>query len=233
MANNLVFNVEPGQLKVQIFGSETNQALSTTSGRLNIQSITDTVSTTFGDINGSVTFGSVTFGSVTFGDINGSVTFGSVTFGAINGSVTFGSVTFGDINGSVTFGSVTFGSVTFDAVTFGEAEIKHTSRYVATDTATSVLSSTTVYAGILQQDVSPMSMVSFAVHNRGAAQVSIKVEVSPNASFWILDTSAFTLDGNVATVFVPKYFLKYARLSYASLTNLAEITFDAYYQAHV
>jgi hypothetical protein len=223
MANNLVFNVEPEQLKVQIFGSETNQALSTTSGRLNIQSITDTVATTFGNINGTVTFGdisgSVTFGSVTFS----SVTFSSVTFGNINGTVTFG-----DINGTVTFSSVTFGSVTF-----GEAQIQHASRYVATDTATSVLSSTTVYDDILPKDVSQMSMVSFAVHNKGTGQVSIKVEVSPNANFWILDTSAFTLDGNVATVFVPKYFLKYARLSYASLTAAADITFDAYYQAHV
>jgi len=117
--------------------------------------------------------------------------------------------------------------------TDGLLNILHRARYVASDTAENVTTASTEYAGLLAADVSEKSNVSFAVHNKGAQQVSIRVEVSPNNSLWILDSEEMTLAGNAATVFVPKYFLKYARIAYASLTDATTVTFDAWYQAAV
>lgn len=199
MPNHLVFNREPDQLKIHIYGSETDTPVSTTNGRLNIESISDTVSVTF---SGSV---SVTVTDLDIRDL--AYTQDTVRI---------------------------YGSETYPlATTTGWLNIFNRSRYVAESSAFTVTGSSSEYNGILEFDVSDKSVVSFAVHNKGAAEISIKVEVSPDSTLWITDSSAFTLTGNAATIFTPKYFLKYARIAYAALTDGSAFTFDAWYQAQV
>jgi hypothetical protein len=56
----------------------------------------------------------------------------------------------------------------------------------------------------------------------GTNPVSIRVVVSATKTGpWILNTSALTEAVDEATVFVPKYFLRYATISYAA-TGAAE-----------
>ncbi len=244
MPNHLVFNREPDQLKIQIYGSETDTPVSTTNGRLNIESISDTVSVTF---SGSV---SVTVTDLDIRDlaytqdtvrIYGSETYplstteGRLNIESISADVSITSTDLDIRDLAYTQDTVRiYGSETYPlATTTGWLNIFNRSRYVAESSAFTVTGSSSEYNGILEFDVSDKSVVSFAVHNKGAAEISIKVEVSPDSTLWITDSSAFTLTGNAATIFTPKYFLKYARIAYAALTDGSAFTFDAWYQAQV
>lgn len=191
MPNYVVFNPQPDQLKVQVFGSDATNALSTTDGRLNIESISADVSVTVTDLD--------------IRDL-------AYTQDTVR-----------------VYGSETYALET----TNGWANILHRSRYFTSDTATTVTGTSATYTGLLAQDVSDKTNVSFAVHNTGAAQISVRIDVSPDNNLWITDTTAQTLEGNAATVFVPKYFLKYARVAYAALTDGSAFTFDAWFQAAV
>ncbi|MGB9887922.1 MAG: DUF6385 domain-containing protein [Moorellales bacterium] len=281
MPNYAVFNPLPEQLKVQIFGSETASPISTTDGRLNIESISAPVTVTATDLDirnlvytqdtlriyGSEdTPISTTDGRLNIESISAPVTVTSTDLDIRNLlysqdtiriygsedtpiSTTDGRLNIESISAPVTV-TVTdldirdltytqdtvriYGSETYALeTTLGRLNIRHRSRYFVSDTATTVTTTSTTYTGLLAQDVSELTHVSFAVHNRGSGVVSIKIEVSPDASLWITDTEAMTVAANSATVFVPKYFLKYARLAYASLTADSAITFDAWFQAAV
>ncbi|MCW3489269.1 DUF6385 domain-containing protein [Dethiobacter alkaliphilus] len=128
------------------------------------------------------------------------------------------------------YGSEAFPLTTTDD---GLLNILQRARFVATDTEDDVETAATDFAGLLASDVSEKTNVSFAVHNTSNEQLSIRVEVSPDETLWILDSEELTLEGEEATVFVPKYFLKYARIAYASLTDGETVTFDAWFQAAV
>jgi hypothetical protein len=199
MPNYVVFNREPEQLKTQIYGSDANTPISTTDGRLNIESISADVTVTANDL-----------------DIRDLV-FGTDAIRVYGSESTPLSTTGGRLN---------IESISADVNTILSA------RTMVSETETDVTSSTTVDAGLLASDRSRLSEASFAVHNKTANQVSIRIEVSPsNTGPWMIDTLAETLNGNEATVFVPRYFLSYARIAYASLTDAVAITFDAWYQA--
>ncbi|ADI00834.1 DUF6385 domain-containing protein [Syntrophothermus lipocalidus] len=244
MPNNLVFNREPDQLKIQIYGSDTSNPISTTNGRLNIESISDTVSVTFtGSVSVTVTDLDIRdlaytqdtvriYGSETYPI---STTQGRLNIESISAEVSITSTDLDIRDLAYTQDTVRiYGSETYPlATTTGWLNILNRSRYMAESSALTVTGSSSAYNGILASDISDKSMVSFAVHNKGSSEVSIRVEVSPDNTLWITDSSAFTLAGNAATVFVPKYFLKYARIAYAALIDGSAFTFDAWYQAQV
>ena len=236
MPNNIVINRDPAGLKTQIYGSDTTTAISTTEGRLNIESISAEVSMTATDLDiRDLAYTQDTmrvYGSETYAL---STTEGRLNIESISAEV---SVTVTDLDVrdlAYTQDTVRiYGSETNPlATTDGYLNILQRSRYMASETSADVTSSVTTYSGLLASDVSVMSNVSFAIHNKGANQVSVRIDVSPDNTLWITDTAATTLEGNEATVFVPRYFLKYARVAYASLTDATAITFDAWYQAHV
>jgi len=278
--NNVVFNYEAGNLKTQIFGSETLTPLNTTGGLLNIASISDLVSVTSTDLDirnlaytqdtvrvyGSEDLALNTTGgllniasisdlvSVTTTDLDirnlaytqdtvrvyGSedlalnTTGGLLNIASISDLVSVTSTDLDIRNLAYTQDTVrVYGSEDLALeTTTGWLNIRSRDRYFEEDSATVANAANTVFAGLLSENISARSLYSWAVHNTGTNDLLIRIEVSPNETFWIEDTSALTVTSGDARIFTPTYFLKYSRIAYAAITDTAAVTFEAYYQAN-
>ncbi|MBC7344701.1 MAG: hypothetical protein H5U03_04650, partial [Clostridia bacterium] len=94
-----------------------------------------------------------------------------------------------------------------------------------TDVAT-----TTDWAFVPAQDTSQKTKYTFAVYNKGDQDASIRIETSPDASVWYIDTAAATLAAGTIEAYVARVFMKYTRIAYMAPVAT---TLDIFYNAHV
>ncbi|EHQ87533.1 DUF6385 domain-containing protein [Desulfosporosinus youngiae] len=78
------------------------------------------------------------------------------------------------------------------------------------------VTSSNVAVATIPKDVSEVSAYSYAVHNTGAEEVVVQLQISPDGAIWTADDlECVIFPGNLA-VFTPNRFLRYVRLIYRS-----------------
>lgn len=78
------------------------------------------------------------------------------------------------------------------------------------------------YTGATSRTVGDLQEYSFWVQNTGVTNTAdVKLQISPDSTTWLDDTSAVTVATSSSAVVVPTRFMKYARISYKSTTAAA------------
>jgi len=116
--------------------------------------------------------------------------------------------------------------------TNGNVQIMHQRR--ATTDTNEVVSTVTAYSGTTARDISEQIETTFAVLNSGETSGAVvKLQISPNNSDWIDDSSETTLAPTGLTAVNPSKFLRYVRIAHKSQTAGSDTSLTVWYQAHV
>lgn len=257
MPNLKIFNLEPNQLKTQIFGSNTATALNTDAeGKLQIRSISDVVQMTSAEAltvqanNLDIRqLSNVSDSILMYGfdgtnnqaletDVEGKLQIRSISdiVEITSGEALTVQATDLDIRGlsNVSDSILMYG---FDGAanqpvgttSAGLVKMQRAGREFDEAFSQNV-DAVGTFTGLLSQDTSELSEYSFAVHNKSSNTVGVRVEISPDQSTWYIDTSEQTVDANTIDVFVAAKFLRYTRVAYRSV---AGSTIDVWFQARV
>jgi len=97
--------------------------------------------------------------------------------------------------------------------------------------ATQNVTTANSYAGSTARDISLQGQYSFFVSNTGANSATAKVQISPDNTLWIDDSSEFEVAAGEAAILSPARFANYVRLAYKSTVEDSSTTADIIYQA--
>lgn len=87
---------------------------------------------------------------------------------------------------------------------------------------------TPTWAYTAARDVSALRLFSYAAVNVGTAAALVRMEISPDGSYWADDTPAQAVPAQKLLVCAPRFFLRYARLAYqATVSTPLVIWFQA------
>ncbi|MBC7346043.1 MAG: hypothetical protein H5U00_01130 [Clostridia bacterium] len=90
------------------------------------------------------------------------------------------------------------------------------------------VATSTAWAFVPAQDTSQKTKYTFAVYNKGGQDASIRIETSPDANIWYIDTAAATLAAGTIEAYVARVFMKYTRIAYsAPVATTLDIFFNA------
>lgn len=90
---------------------------------------------------------------------------------------------------------------------------------------------TNVYQYIAQQEISDMSSYAFFIKNSGVANsAKLQVQLSPNGTDWVNDSSEIELAHTTNTILNANKFLKYIRVGYKSAVDDASTTLTVIFQ---
>lgn len=90
---------------------------------------------------------------------------------------------------------------------------------------------TNVYQYTTQQEISTMSTYMFFVKNAGSTNDAlIKVQLSPNGTDWVDDSTEFTVGHDTSAIQTANKFLRYIRIAYKSKVDDASTTLDIIFQ---
>jgi hypothetical protein len=87
------------------------------------------------------------------------------------------------------------------------------------------------YAGSTQRDISLQRQFSFFISNTGTNSAIVKVQISPDGTFWVDDSAEFTIAAATAQVLGPNKFANYARISFKSATTGSSTGITITYQS--
>ena len=87
------------------------------------------------------------------------------------------------------------------------------------------------YDGSTQRDISLQRQYSFFVNNTGSNSATVKVQISPDGTLWVDDSTEFTIAGSETKVLGPNRFANYARISFKSTTTAESTTLTVAYQS--
>ncbi len=87
------------------------------------------------------------------------------------------------------------------------------------------------YTGSTGRDISLQTLTSFFVNNTGANSATVKVQISPDNTLWVDDSTEFTVAAAETKVLTPTRFANYARIAYKSTSAGSSTTADIIYQA--
>lgn len=88
-----------------------------------------------------------------------------------------------------------------------------------------------VYEGSTQRDISLQRQFSFFVNNTSANSATVKVQISPDGTLWVDDSTEFTIEGSETMVLGPNKFANFARISYKSTTTGSDASLTIAYQS--
>lgn len=114
--------------------------------------------------------------------------------------------------------------------TDSEGVVQVTSSRTFTNVSQSV-STTDTYAGSTSQDISLQSSSVFFVNNAGANPANIKVQISPDNTLWVDDSSESTITASAVTALGITKFANYARIAYKSENSGQSTDLTIIYQA--
>ena len=97
--------------------------------------------------------------------------------------------------------------------------------------ATQNITTANSYAGSTARDISLQSQYSFFVSNTGANSATAKVQISPDNTLWIDDSTEFEVAAGEAAILSPSRFANYVRVAYKSTVADSSTTADIIYQA--
>ena len=87
------------------------------------------------------------------------------------------------------------------------------------------------YTGSTARDISLQNQYSFFVNNTGADSVTVKVQISPDNTLWIDDSTEFEVAAASADILTPTRFANFARVAYRSTVAGSGTTADIIYQS--
>lgn len=87
------------------------------------------------------------------------------------------------------------------------------------------------YTGSTERDISLQNLYTFFIGNTGANSATVKVQISPDNTLWIDDSTEFEVDAAGAVAVTPNKFANYARISYKSTVADSNTTLDVIFQA--
>ncbi|ADG81819.1 DUF6385 domain-containing protein [Thermincola potens] len=213
MPNFKVFQDNPDQMRIKIFGSN-NVAFNTdASGNLSITA------------SGLAVTGSVNVGTVSITSTGLAVT-GSVNVGTVSITSTGLAVT-----GSVNVGTV---SITTAGVPLGIA-IESLSPTEAVEVVANKTSTT--YSGATARTVLGYNAWTFAVKNESLdanAQAVVQIQMSATGaseSDWLQEVAPVTINQNSVAFLTSSLLVKYARVYYAAVNSASAVTLNIVFQA--
>lgn len=232
MPNNVVFNIEPDKLRTQIFGNQGAALAQTSDGLLQIASISEAVSivATSLDIRALTLTDHVTVygnqGAALAQTSDGLLQVASISdvVGVTATNLDIRDLTLSDhvrVYGSADAPLAQDASNNLQTNLQARAFTELSWPSVATSTA---------YSFVPAQNTSQMSKYTFAVYNSGTQDATIRIEASPDANMWYIDTAAQTLAAGTIEAYVARVFMKYTRIAYAAPVAT---TLDIFYNAQV
>ena len=87
------------------------------------------------------------------------------------------------------------------------------------------------YTGSTARDISLQTQYSFFVNNTGADSATVKVQISPDNTLWVDDSTEFEVAAAAAKVLTPTRFANFARVAYRSTATGSSTTADIIYQS--
>lgn len=211
MANFRVFNDNANELLTKIYGVDGNNPVAVAvdgSGNIGIQ----------GTVTASITNTVTVEGTVTVGNTV-TVQAESLSIRALNN----------DTDNILVYGYDGVDNQPIATDTAGVLLIKVNDHAFANLTET--LSVNDTVSGGASRDISNKTVYTFAAQNTDATHTAeIVLQISPNGTDWLPDTSSITLGPSGLTTLVNKTFLQYARI-YARCTSANTIELATWFQA--
>ena len=243
MANFKIFQDQAQQLKVQIYGSDTNSPLQTdSSGNLNITTdsstalavcTTATVPISVADTLAVCTTATV---PISVADVLAVCTTATVPISVADTLAVCTTATVpisvADVLSVCTTATVPISAASVLAVCT-TSTVPVTASLAVTDDSY-VAANIGFGGGGYDKTVLGVGQWTYGVVNTSAAGGSAKVylEISPDGSHWITDGAVATIEPNALETFVPTIFLKYARLYYYALGTSPTVTLNLFFQGN-
>ena len=94
--------------------------------------------------------------------------------------------------------------------------------------STETVTASTIFVSAMLQDVSQLSVYSYAVHNSGVERAIVQLQISPDAVNWTADDLECEILSGALAIFTANRFLRYVRLIHRSeASNPLRIWFQA------
>ncbi|EYE89499.1 hypothetical protein Q428_02440 [Fervidicella metallireducens AeB] len=238
MPNNIIFNDSAQNLKVQIYGSNTNTPLQVDgSGNMFVNVANNVTVTGAVNVSNTVEIRALTYTTDTV-TVTGAVNVAnSVDIRALSYTVDSITVT-GAVNVSNTV-DIRALSYTTDTVTVtGAVDVANSPTvqiggYAFTASNATLTSDEGTTITSFKFDTSQYKLYTFYIYNSGTNPITAELEVSPvdTDSYFVSDKSiAVPLAGGEKQVLIPGYFLKYTRVK---ISSLAAFTAEVYFNGQM
>lgn len=232
MPNNVVFNLEPEKLRAQIFGNQAVAIAQAADGLLQIASISDVVTVTATNLDiRDLTLSDHVMVYGAQGAAIAQTADGRLEIASISDVVTVTATNL-DIRDLTLSDHVrVYGSA--DSPLAQDANNNLQTNLQArgfTELSWLDVATSTAWAFVPAQDTSQKTKYTFAVYNKGTQDASVRIETSPDANIWYIDTAATTLAAGTIEAYVARVFMKYTRIAYSAP---AATTLDIFFNAQV
>ncbi|MFZ7120763.1 MAG: DUF6385 domain-containing protein, partial [Eubacteriaceae bacterium] len=114
--------------------------------------------------------------------------------------------------------------------TDAQGVLQTSSTHVFVDNNLGSVTSTDAYQYVTGQDISNLTSYAFFTNNTGVNDATIKIQLSPDNTTWIDDSTEISLASGDATILTANKFLKYIRMGYISTTSEQSTTMSVIFQ---